>query len=240
MVSIVIIGLGAFGQSLVKQMKDEDVEVTVIDKDGALVEKYRELYIAGNLAKLIPEDIDYAVVDIGGTIESSILVVNELKKLNESASRTDKLKKIFAVAVSREHGEILSAIGATDVIYPDEEAAMRITPRLISSVLFDFTPISQNGEEALAELEVKDDADGMTQGEFRARFHLNAVAYRESEADFSLIEGDSFPLRAKMRILAAGLTSDITAYSAEKQAVVEKKSQGQTLFNKLSRLFVKK
>lgn len=251
MVSIVIIGLGAFGQSLIKQMKDEDVEVTVIDKDASLVEKYRDSYsiigdclitdaIGGNLAKLLPEDIDYAIVDIGGTIESSILIVNELKKLNDS--RSEKFKKIFAVAVSHEHGEILSAIGATDVIYPDEEAAERICPRLISSVLFNFTPISQNSEEALAEIEVKDEFDGITQGAFRNRFHLNAVAYRDNEVDFKLIDNDSFVLNAKTRILVVGHASDITAYSVEKIAVAEKKSNNKTpaFFNKITAFFGKK
>ncbi len=251
MVSIVIIGLGAFGQSLVKQMKDEDVEVTVIDKDGSLVEKFREQYsiigdclitdaIGGNLAKLIPEDIDYAIVDIGGTIESSILIVNELKKLNDSAERRDKFKKIFAVASSHEHGEILSAVGATDVIYPDEEAAVRITPRLISSVLFNFTPISQDSEEALAEIEIKDEFDGITQLAFRNRFRLNAVAYRENEVDFRLISEDTFVMKAKMHVLVVGLSSDITAYAEEKQAVVEKKAKTPAFFNKLSAFFGKK
>ena len=251
MVSIVIIGLGAFGQSLVKQMKDEDVELSIIDKDATLVEKYRDSYsiigdclitdaIGGNLAKLIPEDIDYAIVDIGGAIESSVLIVNELKKLNESESRKDKFKKIFAVASSREHGEILAAVGATDVIYPDEEAAERITPRLISSVLFNYTPISQNSDEALAELEVKSEFDGSTQDAFRNRFHLNAVACRENEVDFRLIDDESFVLKANMRILVAGLSSDITAYSAEKQAIADRKANSGMLFNKISKFFSKK
>ena len=253
MVSIVIIGLGAFGQSLIEQMSDEDVEVTLIDKDGSLVEKYREQYniigdclitnaISGNLAKLIPEDIDYAIVDIGGTIESSVLIVNELKKLNESEERKDKFKKIFAVASSHEHGEILSAVGATDVIYPDEEAAVRITPRLISSVLFNFTPISQNSEEALAEIEIKDEFDGISQGAFRNRFRLNAVAYRKNEEDFSLINDETFVLKAKTHVLVVGTSSDITSYAVEKQAVAEKKSNSKTpaFFNKLTAFFAKK
>ena len=251
MVSIVIIGLGAFAQSLVKQMNDEDVEVTIIDKDSARVEKYRELYsiigdclitdaIGGNLAKLIPEDIDYAIVDIGGTIESSILIVNELKKLNDGNTRNQKFKKIFAVAVNHEHGEILSAVGATDVIHPDEEAAERVTPRLISSVLFNFTPISQNSDEALAEIEVKAEEDGITQGAFRNRFRLNAVAYRENDVDFKLISSDTFELKAKTRILVVGLASDITAYSAEKKTIVEKKSNAPMFFSNLTKFFNKK
>ena len=69
---------------------------------------------------------------------------------------------------------------------------------------------------------------------------MNAVACRENEVDFRLIDDESFVLKANMRILVAGLSSDITAYSAEKQAIADRKANSGMLFNKISKFFSKK
>ena len=63
---------------------------------------------------------DAAIVDLGDRIEASILVTNYLKKLG--------VRAIIARAESQEHGEILDLVGATKVVFPNQEAARRIAP----------------------------------------------------------------------------------------------------------------
>ena len=80
------------------------------------------------------------------------MATNYLKKMG--------IREIIAKAQTDEHGEILKMVGATDVIFPDQEAAKRLTPMLASSVLFNFMPISKN--LSLAEVRVNADCVGKT------------------------------------------------------------------------------
>ena len=120
-------------------------EIIIIDRDKDVIEKYKDFarasYITDAinetaLRKIVPPEIDAVIVDLGGKIESSIMTINFLHKMG--------IREIVAKAQTDEHGEILKLMGATKVIYPDREAAKRITPILASSLLFDFMPISQN------------------------------------------------------------------------------------------------
>ena len=217
MLSIAIIGLGTFGEKIIDTIQDSDVDIIIIDKDRDIVEKYKDIardsYITDAidskmLHKIIPEDIDTVVVDLGAQMESSILVTNELKKMG--------VKKIVVKASSNQHGEILKIVGATHIVFPDEDAAQRITPLLISSVLFDYIKLSSSF--GIAEIKVKKELEGKTLAEsrFRQTYNLNVIAYRENQEDeFIDIQGAT-TLKEGMRVLVAGSDENINKYIEEK------------------------
>ena len=119
MKQFVVIGLGAFGKRIVEELSHVNVEIMIIDQDEALIEQYSDKvsssYIANALheeviRKLIPAGIDGAIIDLGGKVEVSVLVTNYLKKMG--------VRTIVARAESDEHGEILTLLGATQVVFP--------------------------------------------------------------------------------------------------------------------------
>ena len=84
-----IIGLGSFGLWVLEELLDVDVEVLIVDKDEEVVTQYRNQVAAAYVAdaikeetinKIVPPDIDVAVIDLGDRTEVSILVANYLKK----------------------------------------------------------------------------------------------------------------------------------------------------------------
>ena len=108
MVSIAVIGLGNFGCRVLDELIDSEADIIIIDRDREIVEKYKErvrdAYITDAinqeaLKKMIPDDIDSVVVDLGGQLESSILVTNYLHKFG--------VRRIIVKAKSDEQGEIL-------------------------------------------------------------------------------------------------------------------------------------
>ena len=116
MVTIAVIGLGTFGSSVTEALLDTDTELVILDKDRDIVEKYKNsvtnAYITdaiseATLEKVIPPDVNAAVVDLGSQLETSILVTNHLKKLG--------VPQIIVKARSDEHGEILKLVGATKI-----------------------------------------------------------------------------------------------------------------------------
>jgi trk system potassium uptake protein len=230
MVSIAIIGLGSFGVRVLEELSDADADVIIVDKDRTIVEKYkdkvRDAYITDainddTLRKIIPDDVDAVVVDLGSQLEASILVTNYLHKLG--------VKHVVAKARSDEHGEILKLVGATMIVYPDLDAAQRITPLLISSVLFNYMQVSPLF--ALAEVSVKPELAGKTLAESKMRqaYRLNVVAFRnDSKEDFSFISSADFTFSEGMHILVAGTEKDLHGYIDRKDET-EKKTRKTTL-----------
>ncbi len=214
MITIAVIGLGAFGIRVIEELAEENVEVVIVDKNREMVEKYKNLvrdaYITDAITnemidKIVPHDVAAVVIDFGSDVEASILLTNHLHKTG--------IQKIIVKAKTTEHGEILKMVGATSVVYPDHDAAQRIVPQLLSSELFSFLTVSPLF--ALAEVAVSVDDIGKTLAavNFRQTYKLNVIAYRQSEEqDFEFIDSGDFVFVEGMRLLIAGKEKDINTY----------------------------
>lgn len=232
-----IIGLGAFGLRMLEELLVITNEIIIIDKDKDIIEKYKDLakaaYITdaineAALVKIIPPEIDAVIVDLGGKIEVSIMTTNYLKKMG--------IKDIIVKAQTDEHGEVLAMVGATRVIFPDQEAAKRIAPMLASSFLFNFMPISAN--LALAEVQANENCIGKTllDANLRKLFHLNVVAMRKLDREeFFFINDPSYVFVDDDVLLVAGDESSINKFSRNPE-----KAKKQNLGTMFRNLFPKK
>lgn len=206
MIQVAIIGLGMFGIRMMEELDAADVNLIIVDKDPEIIDKFKDkvqdAYITdaineAALEKLIPRDIDAVIVDMGGNIEASVMTTNYLKKMG--------LKKIIVKAETNAHGEILSLVGATQVVYPDLDAAQRLTPQLVSSNLLNFVQISENF--SLAEVEVAPAVLEKTifETNIRQQYGLNIVAYRhKGREDYTFISDSSFKFEEDQVLLVAG------------------------------------
>ena len=218
-----IIGLGQFGCTMLEQLSDTGCEILVIDKDREAVEKYKDkataAYIADAIseeiiAKLVPRSIDAAVVDLGDSLEASILVTNYLKKLG--------VTRIIAKAESAQHAEILDIVGATEIVLPDREAAKRIAPLLLSSALFSYLPIGL--EFAIVELEVPERYVGKTliEANLRQEHRLNVIALRKKgQSDYAYFAPD-YRLREDDVLLVAAKEGDVAEFTKARLPAVKK------------------
>jgi trk system potassium uptake protein TrkA len=185
MKQIAVMGLGYFGKSILEELISLNVEVFIIDRDKEAVDAYRDLspnsvvidiLNVENLRKILPETIDAVIIDMG--IEAAILATSYCVKLN--------IPTIIVKAESETLGEILTLVGATKVVFPNKEAAKRITPLLFSTTLLSYMPVSDN--LSIAELKVPDFLIGKTLLESRLReeYHLNLVSIRDSNGEYAL------------------------------------------------------
>jgi len=140
-----IIGLGSFGTYLAKTLYEKGHEVLVIDKDKDKVEEAKNYSNQAvwmdsadkeSLLALGVQEMDVVIVSLGPEMESSILTVLYLHELG--------VKKIMAKALSGDHGKILEAIGATEVIYPERDMAIRLAQKLSSKNVLEYLPLSEN------------------------------------------------------------------------------------------------
>lgn len=143
--NFVIVGLGRFGQCILDSLIERRLHVVVIDRDDEKVQRARDVATKAVkadavdfelLKEILPEGIECAIVDLGDVIGQSILVTNHLAKL--------KVPHIVVEAVNAEHAEILKIVGATRVMFPEEEAAKRLAGVLAGRGLLDFFAVSDD------------------------------------------------------------------------------------------------
>ncbi|MDR2897703.1 MAG: TrkA family potassium uptake protein [Spirochaetaceae bacterium] len=235
MKQIAIIGLGTFGIRMLEELTVFVSEIIIIDRDAEIIEKYKDMakdaFVTDAineeaLQKIIPQDIDCVIVDVGGKIEASIMTTNYLHKMG--------VKNIIVKAETDEHGEVLKMVGATTVVFPDLEAAKHVTPLLISNALFNFMSISQN--MSLAEIRASPEVIGKTliEANIRQRYDLNVVAYREGlDEEFKFPNDPSYRFSENNVLLVAGTNEAILKFSGSELA----SKYGTTLKSVLSKLF---
>ncbi len=116
------------------------------------------------------QDVDVAVVSIGENIESSLLVVMQLRELG--------VKTIVAKAVTPLHGKILEKLGVSRVIFPEREMAVRIAHGLVMPNVIDYIELSR--DFSIVELPAPEMFVGRTlkQLELRPKYGLTLIAIK--------------------------------------------------------------
>ncbi|MFP4374429.1 MAG: potassium channel family protein [Spirochaetaceae bacterium] len=205
-----LIGIGVFGRRVLDELLEYDVEILIIDRDEEVVQEYEDrvaaAYVANGirrdtLERIVPETVDAAIIDLGKNTEASILVSNYLSKMG--------VRKIIAKAETEQHGEILSIAGATDVIYPNREAALRLVLPLVSASMLNYFPIGKN--LVIAELELPEQFEGksLVEADLRKNYKVNVIAVRKHGRDEYDFVSPVYQIEAGDVLLAAGEEENI-------------------------------
>ena len=142
---VLVIGLGRFGSSLVEELYKMKFEVAVCDveeRNLEAVDPFVAYGIHGDakedsiLNELSVSDFDTVVVSIGDSFESAILITKKLKDMG--------CKQLVCKANDKQRGEILLAVGADRVIYPEEEAGARLAKQIGFKGLVDYLEITSS------------------------------------------------------------------------------------------------
>lgn len=137
-----VIGLGSFGSNIAKTLYEKGNEVLAVDEDKEKIEQVRtfvshavkmEAADKENLQALGIEDMDVVIVSLGPEMEASILTVLYLHELGS--------KRIVAKALTEDHVKILEAVGATEVIYPEKDMAIKTALRLSCPNVLEYLPL---------------------------------------------------------------------------------------------------
>ncbi|MBI4264172.1 MAG: TrkA family potassium uptake protein [Acidobacteria bacterium] len=160
--------LGELGQDVIGVDGDEDKVRELADAISQAIQldatDERALRAAGL------QDVDVAVVSIGENIESSLLVVMQLRELG--------VKTIVAKAVTPLHGKILEKLGVSRVIFPEREMAVRVAHSLALPNAIDYIELSK--DFSIVEVPAPEAFVGKTlkQLELRPRYGLTLVAIK--------------------------------------------------------------
>ncbi len=140
-----VIGLGRYGISLAQELYQLGFDVLGIDTDEQLVQD-----LAGQLTYVVRADatsesvlrdlgvasFDLTVVAIGTDIQASIMTTLLLKTLG--------VKQVVARANNPLHAQTLERIGADLVVYPEQEAGVRLAHTLFNPNVMEYVGITND------------------------------------------------------------------------------------------------
>lgn len=189
-----VIGLGRFGYSVARTLVERGMEVLAIDNDPEKVQAVSDFVTLAVECDATDEkalraagihNVDAAVVSIGENIEASILIVMTLIDMD--------IKEVIAKAVSPIHGKVLRNIGASRIVFPERDMAVRVATSLVTPATIEELELSPH--YSIVEFPAPEVIVGKTLRESRLRsdFGVNVVAIRrkvplvreDGETDFT-------------------------------------------------------
>jgi len=209
-----IIGLGKFGRRMIDELTEAGCELLVIDRDREAVDEYKDrvaaCYVADAISeevvtRLVPPGIDAAILNLGSSIEAAILATKYLKQLG--------VARIVAKVESDEHAEILELVGATDIIRANLEAARRVAPLLLSSMLFSWLPIGKDFVIAEVKVPVEHVGRSLIEANLRQLHRLNVIALRVSPNEEYTYFDPNYRLQANDVMLVAAKEEDLESFA---------------------------
>ncbi len=213
MKSVLLIGMGKFGQTLGENLLAMGVQVMIVDKNEEKIEtlasKYTDALIANcmnedNLKSLNIPSFDACVVAIGDDFQSSLEITSLLKDLGA--------KWIVSKATTEIQKKFLLRNGADEVIYPDKDIAEKLAVKLNSKKVFDY--IELNNEYSIFEIAAPHHWAGKKVIDVnpRKKYGLNILAMKKGNEIVNTVTAD-YVFEADDHMLVFGKTEDILTFA---------------------------
>lgn len=175
----VVIGLGRFGGSIVRELVNQGADVMAIDIVPERVDEFASIATQAVVADTTDEaalkslgirNFEHVIIAIGDDIQSSILTTLMLKEIG--------VKKITVKAQNDYHEKVLRKIGADQVVHPERDMGIRIANNIISNNVLDYLELSD--EHSIMEIKVNEKIAGHTiiDLDIRAKYGINIVAVK--------------------------------------------------------------
>ena len=150
---IAVIGIGKFGYKIIEELVEKGVPVIALDRNHDTIEKLKDMAVEAMQIDTLDKnaleasgvkDVDAVIVALGTEVESSILITKILYDLG--------VREIVARAKSRLHARILQQVGASRIVFPEEDMAIRVANSIIRPSIREYFELG--GDFDLAEIEV--------------------------------------------------------------------------------------
>ncbi len=200
---IIVLGLGEFGACLARELYRKGCEVVAVDSDEDKVQDIAEdvtQAIIGDirdesfLKELGVNAFDLAVIGTSRSLETGILATVMLKEQG--------CPRIIAKARTKLQGRTLKKVGADQVIYADENLALRLAQTISETKMLDLIHFSQ--EYSIAELPAPQSFIGKTVSELelRKKYNVNIIALQKGSGDVEpLVQADTVILAGDTLLL---------------------------------------
>jgi len=140
-----ILGIGRFGSKIARELFYKKQEVIAIDKDDTVIEGIKDEVTHAFVGDITDEtalkeagvaDCDVAIVAESSNMESNIIAAQICKSLG--------IPNVICKAQNTLHGNILYKLGVDQIIFPEQDTAIKLVNRLTSQGVMDYFDIGEN------------------------------------------------------------------------------------------------
>lgn len=188
-----IIGLGAFGLQLCRELSERGAEVVAIDIDMERVNAAAEFvtfaYCCDSTKKSALEQLDLketekVIVSIGTRLEPVILTIILLKELG--------VKHILACAEEEGMKRVLEHLGVEEVLDTRALAVGNLTYRLMSTSVTQYVELTSSHSVATLRYAGKEPTRTLQEMDMRGKYALNVLLIRRGGKDILPTKEDRF------------------------------------------------
>jgi len=192
-----VLGLGRFGSKVARELFYKKQEVIVVDKDEDKIQLIKDEVTHAYLGDISDEqalmeagisDCDVVIIAESTNVEANIIATQVCKNLG--------IKKVICKAKNTLHGNILKKIGADQIIYPEQDTAIKLVSKLTSEGILDY--IDLGGELSIVGITAPENMVNKTVGELELRKKFNVTILGIKRGD-----GIVFNLNADTKINAS-------------------------------------
>ncbi len=174
-----VLGLGRFGQAVVKTLSKNGYDVLCCDKDINLINEIApyatdvlqaEISSEGALKEMGLNNYDVVIIATGVNFEATIMAALAAKEMG--------VKTVIAKAKDTKQANILYKLGVDKVVLPERDMGVRLATSLISSNILEFISLSDN--YGIVEISPKPEWVDKTliKANIRANTGLNVIAIK--------------------------------------------------------------
>lgn len=208
-----VLGLGKFGFHVATGLVEQGMTVIAVDHNEEQVKAISEyiqdaVILDSTDIKALREagvgNVDIAIVSIGEDIEASILTLMALKELGVAT--------IIAKAITSVHGQILTKLGATKVIYPEMESAKKVVKQIVENIHYETIDLSITMKIAKLKVPSFWVGESILSPIFKEKYELKPIAYKHQNTWYTSFENDDI-LDKEDIIVVLGNSAHINALS---------------------------
>lgn len=206
-----VIGLGNFGFYAAKALYEDGNEVVAIDCNKNRVQAIdpyaTEAMVLDAtdkeaLKSLGLEEMDAAIISTGTKISTSILICLYVQEIG--------IKRILAKALDDDHAKILRRVGATEIIHPERDSALRISRGLSRPNILDYIPLGEDFDLIQIEPPEKFIGKSLIKLNLRAKYNVHIIAIKQvAPEDLFLIPPAEYVIAENDILIMLGKTADI-------------------------------
>ncbi len=203
-----VIGVGRFGYHVATTLADHGMDVLAVDSNETIIASIRDKVTQAitlrvtdeeSLRMIGVEDMDTVIVAMGENFAQSILVTALLKQKL-------KIPNVIARAISDIHKDILTLIGADQIILPEREMGIRLADNLSLPfrTLFRIT-----GQFSISQFKAPRKFVGKSLHDLKLRdiYHVTCIGRKVGE-EIEHLEAD-YVVQANDSMLFAGGNKDL-------------------------------
>jgi len=187
-----VLGLGRFGSKVARELFYKKQEVVVVDKDEEVIQAIKDQVTHAYVGDITDEDAlkeagvadcDVVIVAESSSIESNIIAAQICELLG--------VKKIICKARNTVHGKILQKLGVHEIIYPEQDTAIKLVNRLTSFGVLDYFELGEDlnlvGTKAPHRWENK----SLNDLQLRKRCNVTVLAIQRGDERLIIPSGDT-------------------------------------------------